>query len=361
MIAGAVYDLVPTTVALAGAFVVGAVATRLATRWNAQADGLARAARRAVGARRRSAPRGRRRLPRHRVRGDVAVLVWQRWTRSPGPRSSLATLQWPPGRIGAELGRSPCSPSFGVLNAALALGLEARRPGLNLNTAFLLAANAALLVLGHLGPSTGSSPSPPPTPSPASPLIRAPRISRPAALITLGIGVGLADLALASLTSGLPVVLGWAGPVLAFAALLGARRRPAAMDQFAAELRTTFTLSPTAPAAPGAAPRDFAPRHRLVARVCDAVLGRPAAVDWYFAALGLIAQLVLAIGHTLATEAPLDALAGAAADDRGARRRRHRSARSRSSPRGSPACSCSTCSRSPRWPSSRASRSRACR
>jgi hypothetical protein len=87
------------------------------------------------------------------------------------------------------------------------------------------------------------------------------------------------------------------------------------MDQLASELSSTFTLSPTdaaAPRATTATPRDFAPRHRLVARVCDAVLGRPATVDWYFAALGLVAQLVLAIGHTLATEAPLDALAGAA-------------------------------------------------
>src|SRR3954451_23518277 len=35
LIAGAVYELVPTTVALAGAAVVGAGATSLATRWNA--------------------------------------------------------------------------------------------------------------------------------------------------------------------------------------------------------------------------------------------------------------------------------------------------------------------------------------
>ena len=310
LIAGAVYELVPTTVALAGAFVVGSVATYLATRWNATLMGWlgllgALLAPAALGAIEEGVV-----YLAIAYTATIAVVVWQRWNALAWAAFVLATLQFAAWADGAESVVAVLA-VFGVLNAALALGLEARRPGLNLNTAFLLAANAALLVLGHWDEHwfiaiaaahaiAGLA------------LIRAPRISRPAALITLGIGVGLADLALASLTSGLPVVLGWAGPVLAFAALLGARRRPAAMDQFAAELRTTFTLSPTAPAAPGAAPRDFAPRHRLVARICDAVLGRPAAVDWYFAALGLIAQLVLAIGHTLATEAPLDALAGTA-------------------------------------------------
>ena len=243
----------------------------------------------------------------------IAVVVWQRWNALAWAAFVLATLQFAAWADGAESIVAVLA-VFGALNAALAFGLEARRPGLNLNTAFLLAANAALLVLGHWDEHWFIAI------AAAHAVVglaatRAPRLSRPAALVTLGIGVGLADLALASLTSGLPVALGWAGPVLAFAALLGARRRPAAIDDLAAELSATFRLSPTDPATrrqAGDAAGDFAPRHRLVARVCDAVLGRPATVDWYFAALGLVAQLILAVGHTLATEAPLEALAGAA-------------------------------------------------
>ena len=117
-------------------------------------------------------------------------------------------------------------------------------------------------------------------------------------------------------------MLGWAGPVLAFAALLGARRRPAAIDQLAAGASRDADASTPSPgrAADGrrarhAADADAATSRRATGSsraCCDAVLGRPATVDWYFAALGLVAQLVLAVGHTLATEAPLDALAGAA-------------------------------------------------
>ena len=127
---------------------------------------------------------------------------------------------------------------FGALTAALALGLEANRRGLHrsrsapsrarVHPARRRAArvNAALLVprLGRLDGEPGSSRSPPRTSRSASPPPASPRISRQLALITLGIGVVLADLALASLTTGLPLVLGWAVPALPFAALLGARR-----------------------------------------------------------------------------------------------------------------------------------------
>ena len=184
----------------------------------------------------------------------ITVVVWQRWNALAWAAFVLATLQFAAWADGAE-SIVPVLAVFGALNAALAFGLEARRPGLNLNTVFLLAANAALLVLGHWDEHWFIAI------AAAHAVVglaatRAPRLSRPAALVTLGIGVGLADLALASLTSGLPVALGWAGPVLAFAALLGARRRPAAIDDLAAELSATFRLSPTAtPATRPAPPR----------------------------------------------------------------------------------------------------------
>src|SRR6202012_5753980 len=54
---------------------------------------------------------------------------------------------------------------------------------------------------------------------------RLPRVSRELALIALGLGVVLADVALAVLTGGLPLVLGWAAGAVGFGCLL---RRPAA-------------------------------------------------------------------------------------------------------------------------------------
>ena len=400
LIAGAVYELVPTTVALAGAFVVGSAATYLATRWNATLMGWlgllgALFAPAALGAIEEGVV-----YLAIAYTATIAVVVWQRWNALAWAAFVLATLQFAAWADGAESVVAVLA-VFGVLNATLALGLEARRPGLNLNTAFLLAANAALLVLGHWDEHwfiaiaaahaiAGLA------------LIRAPRISRPAALITLGIGVGLADLALASLTSGLPVVLGWAGPVLAFAALLGARRRPPAMDQLAAELRTTFTLSPTGPAAPGtpaAATADTAPG--TPAATTDTAPGTPAATT--DTAPGTPAAAARrrpratsrrATGSSPVSATPCSAVPRPStgtsprlgsshswSSPSGTRSRPRRrwtrspalprrprrsspsppSARSRSSPRGCPACSCSTCSRSPPWRSSPGSRSRGCR
>ena len=251
LIAGAVYELVPTTVALAGAAVVGAAATSLATRWNATLMGWlgllgALFAPAALGAIEDGVV-----YLAIAYSATIAVVVWQRWNALAWAAFVLATLQFAAWADGAE-SIVPVLAVFGALNAALAFGLEARRPGLNLNTVFLLAANAALLVLGHWDEHWFIAI------AAAHAVVglaatRAPRLSRPAALVTLGIGVGLADLALASLTSGLPVALGWAGPVLAFAALLGARRRPAAIDDLAAELSATFRLSPTDPATARAA------------------------------------------------------------------------------------------------------------
>lgn len=327
LIAGAVYDFVPTEAALVGAFVVGATATFLATRWNAPLMGWlgllgALWAPAALGALDAVA------FLAIAYAATVAVVLWRRWTALAWAAFVTTTVQW----LSWIAFESPTDTAivvaliiFGVLTAALAFGLtKVNASALLVLNALLLAAayadhNAWLLALAAAHVVAGLA------------ATRAPRIARPVALVTLGLSVGLADLALVAIADGLPVALGWAGPILAFAALLGARRRPAAIDKLAAELRAAF-VGPArargesegrepapgerAATAHGARRRArawlSAPPHPLVARLSDAVLP-PHPADWYFAALGLVAQLVLAIGHVLADEAPLDALTGGAA------------------------------------------------
>ena len=243
----------------------------------------------------------------------IAVLVWQRWTALAGSAfvhrdAAVARLVL----IGARARstrragrRSAC------LNAALALGLEARRrracESLDDRRGLLLALNAAILAAsaGALGDgdwlvALAARPHRArPRRSPASP-----RISRELALIVLAIGVVLADIALrvARLRPAARARLGRLrrSP---FAALLGARRRPVAMDQLAAELRTTHARPPAPPRpdprrrhgrpAPGspppdrtaparaaepAPPRGTSRRATGCARVCDA--SAVPDVDW---------------------------------------------------------------------------------
>jgi uncharacterized membrane protein len=339
LIAGAVYELVPTTAALIGAFVVGAGATFLATRWDAALMGWlgllgALWAPLALGAIDNA---GALAFLAIAYAATIAVVLWQRWTALAWAAFATTTLQW----LGWVAFESPTGTAivvalvtFGTLTAALAFGLEARSRA-TAHAAALLVIDALLLAVAHGDEHAWLIALAAAHVVAGLAATRVPRISRPVALVTLGVGVGLADLVLVAMTDGLPVALGWAGPILAFAALLGARRRPAAMDKLALELRATFLGAPRDPAADTAhegAPaasssatassaaarrhartRLAAPPHPRVARIVDATLGRPSSADWYFAALGLVAQLVLAVGHVLAAEAPLDALAGPAA------------------------------------------------
>ena len=105
------------------------------------------------------------------------------------------------------------------------------------------------------------------------------RVSRELALITLAIGIVLANIAFASVASGLPLVIGWGVSALPFAALLGARR----------------------------------PGHD--SRLADRILGRPHAADRILAMAGLASQVSLAVFQGLLFDArPVD-LAGPLASD----------------------------------------------
>jgi uncharacterized membrane protein len=303
VVAGPVYDLVPRPVALFGAFATGAVAVTLAIRWRTQVYGWlgllgALTAPLALGA----LDGGGIVFLAIAFAATIAVLVWQRWAVLAATAFVATTLQWL-GWLVLEMPGDGVTiltlATFGVLTAALALGLEATRRGLHpvaigprarlvphpftvvlaLSAALLAAAGWELLdgepwlvalALAYIVLGVAAA--------------HVRRISREVALGTLATGLVLANLAFASIASGLPLVLGWALSALPFAALLGART-----------------------GAPSAATRVF-----------DRILGRPEGeqaerADRILAIAGLVGQMLLAAGQTLLFDARPEALAGPAA------------------------------------------------
>ena len=299
VVAGPVYELIPRPVALFGAFATGAVAVTLAIRWRTQVYGWlgllgALTAPVALGA----IDAGGIVFLAIAFTATVAVLVWQRWSALAAAAVSVATLQWlwwvlvETSSAGAQVLTLVV---FGVLTTALALGLEANRRGLHPVAigprarlfphpfAIVLVINAAVLAVTGwelldgslwLAALAGAHI----VVGIAAAHVR--RISREVAVGLLAIGVVLADVAFASMASGLPLMLGWALSALPFAALLGARTGGSS-------------------------------------RVFDRILGRPDSesaerVDRILALAGLLGQMVLAAGQTLVFARP-EALAGPAA------------------------------------------------
>jgi len=237
VVAGPVYDLVAAPLAFAGAFATGAFATALAIHWRAQVMGWlgllgALWAPTALGA----FDGGGMAFLAIAFAATIPVLVHQRWTTLAVFASVSTTLQW----LAWELFDTPSTLAlvvFGALSAALALGLEANRRGLHsveigperrirthaiavglllLNASILAAAGweildgepwLAALAVAHVALGLAA--------------MRFTRISRELALIVFAIGVVIADIAFASIATGLPLVIGWAASALPFAALLG--------------------------------------------------------------------------------------------------------------------------------------------
>ena len=232
----------------------------------------------------------------------IAVLVWQRWTALAASAFVVTTLQW----LGWLALDTPADATttftlvvFGALTAALVLGFEANRAGLQpvevgpparvaphpfgivivIGAALLAVAGWELLdgerwlaALAGAHIALGIA------------VAHVRRISREFALVVLATGIVLANIAFVSMASGLPLVLGWALSALPFAALLGARSGEA----------NGFT------------------------RVLDCILGRPddeqaERADRILATAGLVGQMLLAATHTLVFEARPEALAGPAA------------------------------------------------
>jgi uncharacterized membrane protein len=236
-VAGAVYDLVPSPLALAGALATGAAATVLALRWKAHgiaALGIVGAllAPALVGAMPSGAGVA---MLAVATASATAVVVWQRWTWLAFAAFAIATPQWlayvlfddrAPLAIVATLA------TFGALAAAAAVGFELRQAAtrLRISSAALLALNALVLAsagwyalsetvthtaghawlvalaLAHLAVGFGSG--------------RLKRVSHELSLAALSLGIVLADIAFASIVDGLPVLAGYALSGVGFAALL---------------------------------------------------------------------------------------------------------------------------------------------
>ncbi len=300
VVAGPVYELVPRPLALFGAFATGAVGVTLAIRWRAQVYGWlgllgALTAPVALGA----LDSGGIVFLAVAFAATIAVLVWQRWTALAVAAFTVTTLQWVGWLVFEGLGDPATIVTltvFGVLSAALALGFELNRPGLHPVAigprarlrphpfAIVLVISAALLaILGwelldgepwlvalavaHIAAGIAAA--------------HVRRISREVSVGILATGIVLADLAFASMATGLPLVVGWALSALPFAALLGARTGGSS-------------------------------------RIFDRILGRPEdesaeRVDKVLAIAGLLGQMTLAAGQTLIFDARPEALAGPAA------------------------------------------------
>ena len=228
VVAGQVYDLIPITLALPLSLAVGATATALAIRWRAQVMGWLGL----VGA-----------LLAPAVLGDhgsiaflavaygatVAVLVRERWTALMFTAFAIVTPQWAFSLTSPE----PSPPQtllvlvvFGALTTAAAVGFELRRreSAVGVPAVVLLVLNA--IVLDGVG-ATVLHPAGPWLAAVAAAHLavglagtRIPRVSRELSLVSLGLGVILADIAFAALVSGLPLTLGWALSAVGFGWLL---------------------------------------------------------------------------------------------------------------------------------------------
>jgi len=230
VVAGPVYHLIPTPLALLGAMATGAAATALAVRWHAQAMGWIGL----IGA-----------LLAPAILGDVedasdiaflavaygatvAVLTWQRWTALGFTAFVLVTPQWLVSfglvdRAASDARIAVTMAVFGALTTVAAVGFEVRRRKQTLRIAAVVLLVIDAVVLDGLGASyfhpagiwlAGVAAAHLGVGLAARRMPR--RVSRELALTALGLGVVLADIAFASLTSGLPLVLGWAAGAVGF-------------------------------------------------------------------------------------------------------------------------------------------------
>jgi uncharacterized membrane protein len=246
VVAGPVYDLLPSSAALVFALLVGAVATGLALRWEAPGIGWlgiagALLSPALVGA---GGDGSGIALMLVAYAAAGAVMVWQRWHALAGVAFAIAVPQLAWWMIGADLLAPDAPPTFtvvaalvvfGAVTAVGAVGFEWRMCAahVRISALVLLAMNAlalaglgsvalgetgtslwlAALAFGHLAAGLLAR--------------RSTRVSRELALMLSGLGIVLADVAFASVTSGLPLVLGWAAGAVGFSVLARTARHRA--------------------------------------------------------------------------------------------------------------------------------------
>ncbi len=248
-VAAQVYHLVPSFVGLLLAAAVGALATALAVRWEAPGVaalgiGGALLAPVLVGA-----PASVGSMAFLLVAGAAAsgVLLWQRWDWLAFGAFAATTPQW----IGWLLSDPPAGVAllvlacFGLLNVAAALGFELRMEGARLrpSSSFLLALNGLVLAtvgwfwltgqdhhtiaqlwlvglaFAHLGVGLAER--------------RVKRISHEIGLLSLVLGVAVADVAFGLIAHGPALAVGWAAGAVGFAVVKKHSRRGSSDEMLA--------------------------------------------------------------------------------------------------------------------------------
>lgn len=275
-VATEVYDLIPASVGLALAMLVGACGTALAIRWRAVPIGAVGIIGALLSPVLAGAPQTGTTLALLFVANAaaVAVLLWQRWDWLGFACSLVAGPQWVYWilEFGSVAGTLLALLAFGALGVGAAIGFELRVPAarLRVSSAYLLALNAVtlaavgwfalvghgehrlaelwlcFLALTHLGVGVTGT--------------RLARISQDISLLAFVVGVVLADIAFSLIISGPAVAVGYAGASVMFAWLLR-RERGGVLPQ--------------------------------------TLIG-----------IGLGSHIVLALAHILAVDAPVGALAG---------------------------------------------------
>jgi uncharacterized membrane protein len=250
-VAAQVYHLVPPPVGLLLAAAVGAIATTLAVRWEARgvaALGIVGCLLAPVLV---GAPSNVSSMAFLLVAGAAAsaVLLWQRWDWLALAAFVVSTPQWidwlvSGPSVGTALAVLVC---FGALNVAAAIGFELREPGeeLRRSATFLLALNAlALATAGwfwlagndhrtigelwlvalavvHVGVGLSER--------------RLARVSHEMGLVSLVLGVAVADVAYGLIVSGPALAVGWAAGAVGFA-VIRKRSKDGSPDQMLAQV-----------------------------------------------------------------------------------------------------------------------------
>jgi uncharacterized membrane protein len=235
-VAAEVYDLIPASVALALAMLVGACGTVLAVRWGAAPIGAVGIVGALLSPVLAGAPQTGTTLGLLFVANAAAVgvLLWQRWDWLGCACFVVAGPQWVSWLFesGSTAGSLLALIAFGVLGVGAAIGFELRVPvaRLRLSSALLLALNAltlamagwfaligygdravaeawlCFLAIAHLGMGVAGT--------------RLKQVSQDVALLVFVVGVVLADVAFSLVVSGAPVAIGYAAASVVFAWLL---------------------------------------------------------------------------------------------------------------------------------------------
>ncbi|HVF78745.1 MAG TPA: DUF2339 domain-containing protein [Solirubrobacteraceae bacterium] len=227
-----VYGVLPAGVAHGLALCAGALAAAAAVRWQSRGIGALGIVGALLAPVLAGAPAEASTLALLWLAGlsGVAVVVWQRWNWLSVAVFALATLQW----LWWIADSSPSHPAalfvltaFGLLNVGAAIGFELRVPAatLRISSAMLLALNALVLALAGWWALDGSTLAHVWLVALAAVHVavgmatRSTRIAREVRLLSLTLGVVLADVAAATILDGPILAAAWAVTMTGFALL----------------------------------------------------------------------------------------------------------------------------------------------